>query len=146
MVRFTFTQVGVWAAVFGVFGGANALGINCRGNSQCKGSARELVGVINTIGGGSFNNGQQIACVTGSLCAFFQGVPGGSVDAATTKTLAQKIIDHGCNSCGSVPLSDNNPATGILTFNFVGSVCANGNVVCPDTSNPPPAATADVGK
>jgi hypothetical protein len=42
------------------------------------------------------------------------------------KPLADALLKHGCNTCGSVPVhfvdeDSNDPSEGILTFNYVGS-------------------------
>jgi hypothetical protein len=44
----------------------------------------------------TFSNGQHIACEAG-ICAFLQNV-------GALCTLAQDIVNHGCKSCGSVPV------------------------------------------
>ena len=85
-----------------------------------------------------YQNGQHVVCVDGqinvdsdsfilhgSICAFLQstgGIPGNEI-----KTLAQRIVEHGCKSCGNVPVyfdkGDNDVNShGELTFNFVSRV------------------------
>ncbi|TID25370.1 putative MFS-type transporter [Venturia nashicola] len=133
-MQFTITTVLAFMAATTVVSG---LGINCQGSSQCsQGSgevSRKLTGYINKLDDGRWvDNGVQIACVrepaagaNSAICAFMQGTGGAS--AKSLKALAQDLVDHGCNKCGSVPLffpSDNNPDThGILTFNYVANGC-----------------------
>lgn len=52
---------------------------------------------------------------------------------AEIKRKLKQLSDHGCHSCGSVPLSDgNDPAeAGILTVNYISSVACPG--LCPPT-------------
>ncbi|KAF2420321.1 killer toxin [Tothia fuscella] len=123
---------------------ASALGINCQGSSQCSQGtgevSRKLTGYINQIDSNRWiNNGDLIACVrephggdsNGAICAFMQGT--GGETAGVLKGLAQDLVNHGCNKCGSVPLffdqGDNNPNDhGILTFNYVGNGCGKSGV------------------
>lgn len=79
--------------------------------------------------------GDNIACVqnanyaAGSICMFAQGnVPVDGVDGATIGKRISDLNYHGCEFCGSVPLSgDNNPdAMGILTVNYVYHKGCNG--------------------
>ncbi|RUS14541.1 killer toxin [Endogone sp. FLAS-F59071] len=113
-------------------------GINCEGSSLCSEGtgdvSRKLTGYINQLADSRWvDNGVQIACVRephsgdsdGSICAFMQNT--GGAPASSLKQLAQDIVDHGCNKCGSVPLfypTDNNDGDhGILTFNYVAQGC-----------------------
>lgn len=115
-------------------------GINCQGSSECSQGtgevSRKLTGYIDQLDNSRWvDNGVQIACVrephsgdeSGAICAFMQGT--GGAPASSLKTLAQDIVDHGCNKCGSVPLfypSDNNNGDhGILTFNYVANGCGH---------------------
>jgi hypothetical protein len=109
---------------------AAALGINCRGSSDCVltdcPSMGEVVSLIEEFDDDTwFDNGEHIACIGSgdedySLCAFLQnsgGAPGSSI-----KTLARDLQEHGCENCGSIPLfypGDNNVDDGELTFNAV---------------------------
>lgn len=70
--------------------------------------------------------GEQIACMSnglfGDICLFPEGnVPGKGVVAAVVLKRLYDMLEHGCKTCGSVPLSgDNDPAKmGILTANYV---------------------------
>jgi hypothetical protein len=105
------------------------LGINCRGNSLCGGSmvAKKLYDTIQTIPDSKhYDNGYHITCqkhLGGGICAFLQGTSNG-LDGAQIKQLALQILLHGCHVCGSVPINfpaSNDPANGILTFNYVGT-------------------------
>ncbi|KAB8233944.1 hypothetical protein ETB97_003270 [Aspergillus alliaceus] len=106
-------------------------GINCEGSSNCGNVAFHISKLINDVKNIDPNrwyyNGNRIACwqnVAGSgFCAFPQktgGVPGKSIP-----DLLQKISDHGCKRCGSVPLfypQDNNiDSHGEITVNWVSS-------------------------
>jgi hypothetical protein len=82
-----------------------------------------------------YQNGQHIVCVNGaqfddeeptlgSICAFLQGTAAGGVPGNEIKTLAERIVEHGCATCGRVPVffdkGDNDVRShGELTFNYV---------------------------
>ncbi|KAL4886884.1 Kp4-domain-containing protein [Aspergillus karnatakaensis] len=107
-----------------------ALGINCRGSSDCGLSSApsmgEIVSIIEEIPDNAwYNNGEHITCIASatndySICAFLQnsgGAPGSSI-----KTLARELQQHGCQNCGSIPLffpNDNDVSNGELTVNVV---------------------------
>ena len=121
-----------------------ALGINCQGSSNCvyfrpnnpgpnvAESLRQRI-VAQVSDNTWYPNGQHLACVDGqvradpftsygSVCAFLQGT--GGLPGNEIKTLAQRIVEHGCKTCGSVPVyfdkGDNDVKShGQLTFNFV---------------------------
>lgn len=95
---------------------STALGINCRGSGGCAGSGSiggsgtRLSHIKNKIDGiddnKHYNNGDHIACEENKLgtgiCAFFQSTGNGG-SGADAKRLVQKLINHGCTACGSVP-------------------------------------------
>lgn len=103
--------------VASAFTSANALGINCRGDSSCqyiqKGAfaAGKLATYLSGVDDHTwYNNGQYIACIEGppndqgpsfQVCAYFQNSGGG--DGARVKQLASLIPGHGCKTCGAVP-------------------------------------------
>jgi hypothetical protein len=68
----------------------------------------------------------------GGYCLFLQGsgygAPGRSIGG-----LIESLLQHGCNTCGSVPLffpppnNNNDPSLGILTSNFVSNIKGCGN-------------------
>jgi hypothetical protein len=67
----------------------------------------------------------------GGICGFPQNLQAGTtLSLQQIKTLANDIIQHGCNTCGSVPITfpnnQNVDSVGELTFNFV----SEGNFVC----------------
>lgn len=123
---------------------ANALGINCRGDTAC-GWVRKDIYAANVLANYLYgvddhtwyNNRQYIACATApvydevppvALCAYFQNSGGG--DGARVKKLAGLILDHKCKTCGNVPYwypeGNNNVADGQLTYGTVsdlGSSC-----------------------
>jgi len=115
-----------------------ALGINCRGSSECVSFSCSDENVAEHLYEKMFthlkddqwyNDGEQLACVNGrdswshwGICAFLQGTNG--LSGKDLKTLALRIVDHGCLGCGSVPVyfdkNENDVALhGMLTFNYV---------------------------
>ena len=125
-----------------------AKGINCQGSSDCfffsnpdnpnqsiaDSLHQEIAAHVDD--NRWYQNGEHIVCVDGevrvfpftdfgSICAFLQntwGLPGSVI-----KTLSQRIVEHGCSKCGSVPAffdqGDNDiKSHGELTFNFVNRV------------------------
>lgn len=111
-------------------GVVSALGINCRGSSNCFDgiSSNLLQDLTNTVSshintGRFYGNGQQIICeIQTGVCAFTQnsgGISGGSVTG-----FLNELLQHGCTVCGSVPLNPgNNVANGELTVNSVSNHC-----------------------
>jgi hypothetical protein len=124
----------------------SGLGINCQGSSNCglfvygnyaNGTPVQQLNALiqeNIDPNRWYNNGEQIACIHGStfyhpteVCAFLQnsgGAPGSSI-----KELLPYLVDHGCSSCGSVPLffpNDNDVSNGELTVNSVSNGCGTG--------------------
>lgn len=61
----------------------------------------------------------------GGICVFPQKMASGAtLDLGTIRGLADALLEHGCSVCGSVPIhyvdnGSNDPADGILTFNYV---------------------------
>lgn len=110
-------------AVTGLATSTSALGINCRGSSNCSGS--HVLSEINTKvqalpDSNTYANGVHIACV-GNICAFLQNVSG-TKTGAQVKQYVQNLLNHGCNTCGSDPTEDgNNVDNGELTVNYVSS-------------------------
>lgn len=56
------------------------------------------------------------------------------IDLGTIKALADSLLEHGCTTCGSVPVhfvdqGSNDPGQGILTFNYVGNPDCVGNCI-----------------
>ncbi|XP_044717521.1 kp4 domain-containing protein [Hirsutella rhossiliensis] len=112
---------------------AAALGINCRGSGFCSvndGSMKTIkdqVGVLIADGGRDkrFNGGGP----QGSTCVFYQD--GASGTAKDAYDQLQKLLDHGCNQCGSVPTQPGNDVSkGQLTVNFVKNSCCQGDCHC----------------
>ncbi|KAJ5607927.1 hypothetical protein N7537_004546 [Penicillium hordei] len=114
---------------------AFALGINCRGSSQCMlvstSDASEAIqgyiqAAIDTGSGGNFyHEGKQIGCKD-SICAFYQSGASGDLNDAITHI--NNIVNHGCGNCGSDPTQPGNDVSkGELTVNYVSSpTCTNG--------------------
>ncbi|KAJ9365561.1 killer toxin Kp4/SMK [Paecilomyces variotii] len=111
----------------GISSASEALGINCRGSSNCGGTLCSLSTIYSAVeqlpDGNLYNPGQHIACcgdpgVVSGLCAFTQNTDK-QISAAQAKTLLQGLINHGCQKCGSNPFQDNNVAEGELTVNYV---------------------------
>ena len=101
--------------ILGLSSTSTALGINCRGSSGCAGSGISGSGTrlsriknkIDSIDDNKhYNNGDHIVCEKNKLgtgiCAFFQSTGNGG-SGADAKRLVQKLINHGCTACGSVP-------------------------------------------
>ena len=138
-------------------------GINCRGSSQCNRifntvNADHLIFAFNyTIwkrisDDAYFFKGQQIACAknagwaVGGICLFVQGnISDQGISGNVLKDRISDLAYHGCNYCGSVPISgDNDPdKAGLLTANYVehpicNGICffgeINGHAVEPSTS------------
>ncbi|KAJ7479165.1 Kp4-domain-containing protein [Mycena latifolia] len=102
-----------------------ALGTNCDGNPKCAkdGSPMMLRDAINTIDDFIwYENGLHISCTPTHVCAFLQN--SGGLGAGDIKPLADAIVTHGCQGCGSAPFLDsgNNVALGELTFNWVSDI------------------------
>ena len=77
--------------------------------------------------------GNHIACEPslhfGGICLFMQGnVPSNGVLASLVFERLGDLQSHGCQTCGSVPISgDNDPdEMGILTLNYVTDSVCNG--------------------
>lgn len=126
--------------------GVNTLGINCRGSNPNCWSQSGFDDTLEwflylTERGGSLGDadlyvpGSHILCrpwgavPVGGICAFTQGrnlSPTG-INGTMIRRKLNELVDHGCRTCGSVPLSeDNNPVeAGILTVNYVihGPIC-----------------------
>ena len=148
----------IWSSViiFECIAVAHTLGINCRGNDECRADTglhsnildyfNETLSTVNTTYAGvfysgistfTFQSGNDIICHKvhpSYVCLFLQGnnVPA-TVNGSIILQKLGELIEHGCNKCGSVPLSDdNNPDTeGLLTSNKVVShdcsgYCNNG--------------------
>lgn len=135
-----------------------SLGINCRGSSLCptflEANGPDYIGTFLKLADGNapycpadFSCGplndtdiylpnDHIVCLPlgasflGGICAFTQGkmVTSTGVSGATIKRKLQELSEHGCTTCGSVPLSgDNDPdSQGILTVNYVGGTVCKG--------------------
>ncbi|KAI2618186.1 hypothetical protein GGR54DRAFT_640754 [Hypoxylon sp. NC1633] len=68
---------------------------------------------------------------TGGVCLFPQGA---SVTLAQARQLVDALGNHGCATCGSVPVhfvdqGSNDPSSGILTSNYVGNPFCGGNCI-----------------
>ena len=130
----------------GTNSGPGRQGINCRGSSQCSrlfntvGSEHLIFAFNYTIWNrisdyAYFFKSQQIACAknanwaVGGICLFVQGnVTSQGISGRILKERISDLAYHGCNYCGSVPISgDNNPdKAGLLTANYVAHPICNG--------------------
>ncbi|TFK27852.1 killer toxin [Coprinopsis marcescibilis] len=106
---------------------ASALGINCRGSSNCAGTLCNLSQLISQAAQLPDNNqyfpGQHIVCCgtsgsPGGLCAFTQNTSQ-NISGRRVKELLQGLSNHGCGKCGSNPFERNDVQFGQLTVNFV---------------------------
>ncbi|KAL3679126.1 hypothetical protein R1sor_022082 [Riccia sorocarpa] len=102
---------------------SDALGINCRGSSNCAAGRAHALSEINTKVQGLpdanvYPNGQHIAC-SDNICAFLQNISG-TKTAAQIKGYVNQLLAHGCGKCGSVPTEPGNDVgTGQLTVNWI---------------------------
>ncbi|KAF3912463.1 hypothetical protein ABW20_dc0104293 [Dactylellina cionopaga] len=104
----------------------SALGINCRGSPASAGNCRmnDIIAAATRLDPNrQYNNGDHIVCCStlagNGLCAFYQGISG-SRAGSTVLPLLQRLKDHNCQVCGSVPIGfpgSNDPKDGILTVN-----------------------------
>ena len=121
-------------------------GINCRGSSQCSSlfntvRSDNLIFAFNyTIwkrisDDAYFFEDQQIACAknagwaVGGICLFVQGnITSQGIKGHVLKDRISDLAYHGCEYCGSVPISgDNDPdKAGLLTANYVVHPICNG--------------------
>ncbi|KAF6222458.1 hypothetical protein HO133_001544 [Letharia lupina] len=70
---------------------------------------------------GSFSLSGDLSVGAGGICLFPQGA---SLSLEQIRPLTDAILEHGCSTCGSVPIhfvdqGSNDPSDGILTFNYV---------------------------
>lgn len=106
-------------------------GINCNGGAACRlgglagtprGKISDLYDTI-SAGNGIFRNGEQIECkphASGRLCAFYQNIGNRSFNTQQTLEYLNRLLEHGCEVCGSVPTDDGNDVSkGELTVNYV---------------------------
>ena len=111
----------------------SALGINCRGSSDCDfattGAMSEIIKLIDSMSDSTcVTSGEQIACFDAgitSICAFTQKT-GATVCGGELKTLIGDLQGHGCGECGSVPLGypgTNDVSNGELTVNAAEDNC-----------------------
>ncbi|QPG95658.1 hypothetical protein C2857_001585 [Epichloe festucae Fl1] len=130
-----------FAIVATLISSAAALGINCRGSGGCTFNTAQLSDVLTQVkqiqaqgkGNHHYNTGVQLACAQGqyaSVCAFYQSGASGTANDAAGQL--QRLIDHGCGQCGSIPTQPGNDVKkGQLTVNIVGAPCCKGNCACP---------------
>ena len=136
-------------------------GINCLGSSQCSKwfntiDTNNLVALFNWTmwnmvqDDAVFHANRQIACAknanwaVGGICLYLQGaIPKEGVTGAVLRARISDLTYHGCEYCGSVPVSGDNDArkAGILTSNYVRSpichgLCFPGEVL--DITSPSP--------
>ncbi|KAM0794289.1 hypothetical protein BDR22DRAFT_895303 [Usnea florida] len=77
----------------------------------------------------------------GGICVFPQDLKAGAtLDLGTVRGLTDALLEHGCSTCGSVPINfvtegSNDPSDGILTFNYVKNPFCDGS--CMSASGTP---------
>ncbi|KAJ5570443.1 uncharacterized protein N7459_009873 [Penicillium hispanicum] len=135
---------------------SSALGINCRGSSNCGSvvtpcdgdqgmSALQFMqgmikGRIDQGHGNDFySEGKQIACTLrkphavlgGGCCLFYQNGASGTLNDVLVRI--DNLVDHGCETCGSDPTQPGNDVgNGELTVNYVSSAnCPAGDFCSP---------------
>ncbi|KAI5460914.1 killer toxin Kp4/SMK [Mariannaea sp. PMI_226] len=115
-------------SILSLVSAAAALGINCRGNTNCAGVLGcELSDIILQVSeldpSQQFGPGDHIACcgTPGShLCAFTQNWYE-TFTAGQALGMLQGLRGHGCGRCGSIPFLNNNVGQGEVTVNWVGA-------------------------
>ncbi|KAL3679138.1 hypothetical protein R1sor_022094 [Riccia sorocarpa] len=101
---------------------SDALGINCRGSSNCASVHAPALSEINRKvqdlpNNNVYPNGQHIAC-SDNICAFLQNISG-TKTGAQIKGYVDQLLAHGCSKCGNVPTEPGNDvSTGQLTVNW----------------------------
>ncbi len=112
---------------------ASALGINCRGSGLCNSLEPDLSDMMQMIDGHldpnhGYIDGATIACEQ-SLCIFVKG-NANPLFSNDVMPLLNRLYNHGCRVCGSVPFNTNNdPSDGILVSNYVLNMPCTG--LCP---------------
>ncbi|KAI1764375.1 hypothetical protein GGR53DRAFT_466358 [Hypoxylon sp. FL1150] len=80
---------------------------------------------------GELSLSSDVSIGTGGVCLFPQGA---SLTLAQIRDLVDALGDHGCSTCGSVPIhfvdqGSNDPSSGILTSNYVGNPYCGGDCI-----------------
>ncbi|KAI0382696.1 hypothetical protein F5Y04DRAFT_287746 [Hypomontagnella monticulosa] len=80
---------------------------------------------------GELSLSSDVSIGTGGVCLFPQGA---SLTLAQIRQLVDALGNHGCATCGSVPIhfvdqGSNDPSSGILTSNYVGNPFCGGNCI-----------------
>ncbi|KAI6085035.1 hypothetical protein F4821DRAFT_261399 [Hypoxylon rubiginosum] len=80
---------------------------------------------------GELSLSSDVSIGTGGVCLFPQGA---SLTLAQIRDLVDALGNHGCATCGSVPIhfvdqNSNDPSSGILTSNYVGNPFCGGNCI-----------------
>ena len=79
---------------------------------------------------------------TGGICVFPQG---SNVTLGLVRGLSDKLLQHGCGTCGSVPIKflegSNDPGPGILTYNYVNNPDCTGQCIGADGNASDPNQT-----
>ena len=160
----TFNTFLVLLPILGLVVNITALGVNCQGSLLCgyKTGGQQVLDVFydamvsgsqSFIPGGPLEDNtvyykgtpQDVACWEGlRVCLFLQGnISRTGVNGSIIKLRLNELRTHGCQICGSIPISgDNDPYDeGYLTSNFVTSGSCNG--ICSGygqfAGNPAPA-------
>ncbi|KAI2470354.1 hypothetical protein F4781DRAFT_390665 [Annulohypoxylon bovei var. microspora] len=102
----------------------------CVGTSATITVGASVSGEVNGIEG-EVSLESDISIGTGGVCLFPQRA---SLTLAQIRELVDAIGNHGCATCGSVPIhfvdqGSNNPKDGILTSNYVGNPFCGGNCI-----------------
>ncbi|KAL9073621.1 MAG: hypothetical protein Q9161_002863 [Pseudevernia consocians] len=94
------------------------------GGSVSAGASTGGEGATGNVGvSGTFSLSGSIG--EGGICVFAQNLASGAtIDLGTVRGLTDALLEHGCSTCGSVPINfvtegSNDPSDGILTFNYV---------------------------
>ncbi|RFU73385.1 kp4 killer toxin [Trichoderma arundinaceum] len=113
-------------------------GVNCNGSANCihhgedgADAMRKLRDIINQRINVNrwYSNHEYVACQqrwyssAGDYCVFLQGTKNGA-SGGTIKARMDDLFNHGCETCGSVPINfhwpdSNDDKDGILTVNYI---------------------------
>ncbi|KAK6072578.1 hypothetical protein SCUP234_09128 [Seiridium cupressi] len=104
--------------------------IVCIGTSVSITVGASVSGEVEGIGG-ELSLESDVSIGTGGVCLFPQGA---SLTLGQIRDLIDALGDHGCATCGSVPIhfvdqGSNDPSSGILTSNYVGNPYCGGNCI-----------------
>ena len=125
--------------VIHVYPGSNSTTYDSGDHIICLSQSQPIgigIGIDGVAAGGSIGLSGTIP--EGGICLFPQRT---SLNLEQIKPLVDAILDHGCTTCGSVPIhfvdeGSNDPSDGILTFNYVADPFCDGSCISDDGTVP----------